>query len=1022
MPPPSGDSGYEEVLSLVVDVAAFNRDVADVYNTFKRNSENITRELQVTTDQGIKFYANMQKAAANAVKTMFGDIKSTKETLNKSLQEIADREDAQRKQAYKDESARLRQSVSEKVAAIEASQARIAALNKAVAADISRVSIAEIRKEELARDQAVKKSLRLIQDRREAEARAHRMQMQEVREYIAAEGAAAAAAIAATAAAQRQARSRVGAAAQVASHMGIPGSGMLSNMAYASSNAAGAAGGMSAGAMAAVAGVTALVGAVGAMIKAGSDLEDSLASMSTLMQGAGQNTATFRANLEMLTEQAAVLSVKFNKDINEVVRGFKEALSAGIDEADVAKFADASGTLANAIGTDIQSTTNVLTTFKDAYGLTIDELTAVNNQLFKAIDVGKISVTQLNSSIGKLIPTAATAGISITDMLSGVAALSRIMPTNQAITSLNKLIEDIVHPSDKAAKAFKELGIETGQAQFQIKGLGGVLSELASKSGGKLDVLGQLFPEQRGLRAAGGLSKMLDLFKEINKEIGGSADSMIALEAAIVATDTASNKMGRAWKGIWNDLTIGANDFIEAVSKIGLALSGDDAAFEEMMFGDRGMKEQARFVAEAVAAEKAKQNAVAAERQKAAAEQTAGFDQIGASVEAIHPHLQKSIDAVKKFNDQLFELGDSDKWRFQVVQNFDKMTAEIIARMEARKAEIVKVSQEMFLAYGGDPADYAKNSQKAVDEANSDDSQLLDSILKQREAAASPSVLKSQWSEFVGKITEEGKKILKSVTDLGKKIMDEKAEIAKRAFSEFDKLYKKDTELYEAAEKKKAAIQEKYSDKIKKIEEDRIQSINKLHDLTKSWEFDQHRGDPNSMARTARRQREQSTNELRDYVGNGGSDERHIQMLRDDIIKALTMEHDNSDNTRSSKWTAIQAEIEDLLLKAFGNTTKASKEKEKKELASANYNRMSPEEMAKLAADKANQKQEDKQIVNQDLQINLTVTANGLVDDKGLNYLTSTLIKRIATAQKNSTDRTNQPRSGYPDRTSSDAE
>lgn len=1017
-----GDSKYEEVVSLVLDSASFNRDVTDVYNTFKRNADNITRELQVATDQGVRFYVNMQKAAASAVKTMYGDVLNTKETLNNSLREIAEKEDAIRKQQYKDEAARLRQSVAEKVAATENAENKIRSLNKSVAADLANIAREEARQETVAREQAVRRSVALIQERRNAENRAHLLQMREINEYISAENRAARAAIQSELAGTRSTPNRINAAAQVASRMGLPGSGMLTDMAYAGSNAGRAMGGISGSGVAAIGVLTALTGGIMAAISAGSKLEDSLASMATLMNGAGQNTAMFHANLEMLTEQASILSVKFNKDINEVVRGFKEALSAGIDEADIFKFSDTAGTLANAIGTDIQSTTNVLTTFKDAYGLTINDLTAVNNQLFKAIDVGKISVQQLNGNIGKLIPTAATAGISITDMLSGVAALSRIMPTNQAITSLNKLIEDIVTPSDKAAKAFKELGIETGQAQFQIKGLGGVIEELAYKSQGKLDILGQLFPEQRGLRAAGGLSKMLDLFHGINKEIAGSTDSMIAFEASIVATDTASNKLGRFWKSQWNEVTVGANKFLEVLSKITTTMvPGGESYFDEIMWGDRGMTDQAKFVAEAVAAEKQRLNEIAEINRLENEKQSADALSIGNSISAIHPAIQKSIDLTEKFGTKLNELGESDKWRVDVVNNYDKMTAEIIARMEKRKEEIVKISQEMFRAYGGDPLDYAQKAQSSVDTANQDDADLLAGILKNRNEVANVDTAQSKWKDMWGKLSDIAVDALGAITKEGEKILAQKSKIAQDALSEFDKLYKKDTELYEAAEKKKAAIQEKYSQKIMKIEEDRIASINKLNDLNREWENDKHAGDPNALARNARKQREQSTAELRTYVDNGGGDARRIAMLRDDIIKALSIEHDNSGNAKSDIWVKLEAALLELFNKGAANETKNVQAKEAKEIASNAYNRMSPEEIARAAAAKTNAKQQDAVNVKQEISLELSVNANGIIDEKGLKFLEREMIKRIALAQKQNVDNTNLPRSGYPDRSPADA-
>jgi TP901 family phage tail tape measure protein len=96
---------------------------------------------------------------------------------------------------------------------------------------------------------------------------------------------------------------------------------------------------------------------------------------------------------------------------------------------------------------------------------------------FGTIAAGKTTTQNWHKGFGGIAPLAAAVGISFKDLMASTAALTATgMPASQAYSGLKAAISNILKPSDDAAKAAANLGIDFSAAALKSKGLIGILT------------------------------------------------------------------------------------------------------------------------------------------------------------------------------------------------------------------------------------------------------------------------------------------------------------------------------------------------------------------------------------------------------------------------------------------------------------------------------------------------------------------------------------------------------------------
>ena len=135
-------------------------------------------------------------------------------------------------------------------------------------------------------------------------------------------------------------------------------------------------------------------------IQNGSIYETSLAKVGTIAD-------LGKLSIQKLGSQITDMSNTMGIAATDIAEATYQAISAGQDTANAVEFAGQAAKLATAGFTSTTSAVDILTTALNAYGLSADQATHVSDVLLTTQNLGKTSVDELSSSMGRVIPLAA---------------------------------------------------------------------------------------------------------------------------------------------------------------------------------------------------------------------------------------------------------------------------------------------------------------------------------------------------------------------------------------------------------------------------------------------------------------------------------------------------------------------------------------------------------------------------------------------------------------------------------------
>lgn len=186
-----------------------------------------------------------------------------------------------------------------------------------------------------------------------------------------------------------------------------------------------------------------------------------------------------------------------------LAEGLYDITSSGFSGADAMQVLEASAKGASAGLTTTEVSARAVTATLNAYGLQASDAQDVTDTLFQTVNLGVISFDELASNLGDVVGGAAAAKVSIDQVGSAIATMTLAgIGGAEATTSLNRLIQAVIQPSEALASMYDKLGYESGAAALKTKGLHGVMEDLRKSSGGNIETLLKLFPEIRSARGA----------------------------------------------------------------------------------------------------------------------------------------------------------------------------------------------------------------------------------------------------------------------------------------------------------------------------------------------------------------------------------------------------------------------------------------------------------------------------------------------------------------------------------------
>lgn len=227
------------------------------------------------------------------------------------------------------------------------------------------------------------------------------------------------------------------------------------------------------------------------------------AKLDTQMRNIQSITKQSDAEIAGLSKTLVGMSTELPQAADTLAEGLYNIASSGFAGADGLKVLDASARAASAGLTTTEVSAKAITSVLNAYGMQASQAADVSDVLFQAVNVGVVTFEELSSTIGDVVGTAAAATVEIDEVASAIATMTLSgISAAEAGTSLNRLLQSMIDPSDELAAVFKTLGYESGAAALKQADLSVVMEQLRVASNGNIETLLKWFPEIRAARGA----------------------------------------------------------------------------------------------------------------------------------------------------------------------------------------------------------------------------------------------------------------------------------------------------------------------------------------------------------------------------------------------------------------------------------------------------------------------------------------------------------------------------------------
>ncbi len=279
------------------------------------------------------------------------------------------------------------------------------------------------------------------------------------------------------------------------------------------------------------------------------NFEDAMAKVSTIAD-------TMEVPLDSLRSQILELSSQTGISANEIADNVYNAISAGQKTGDAVNFVTNSTKLAKAGFADAGAALDVLTTILNAYGMEASEVTNVSDMLIQTQNLGKTTVAELSSSMGKVIPTANAYHVQLDQLCAGYAKMTANgVATAESTTYMNSMLNELGKRGttvsdilkEKTGKSFAEL-MEDGHS------LADVLSILKESADEQNLSFGDLWSSAEAGKA--GLILLGDSAEDFNSTLAQMRESTGATESAFEKLQTNSSKINKAVNDVKNTFII----------------------------------------------------------------------------------------------------------------------------------------------------------------------------------------------------------------------------------------------------------------------------------------------------------------------------------------------------------------------------------------------------------------------------------------------------------------------------------
>ncbi|ELC8415318.1 phage tail tape measure protein [Clostridium perfringens] len=309
--------------------------------------------------------------------------------------------------------------------------------------------------------------------------------------------------------------------------------------------------------------------------------EESMAKVSTIADDTEVPLDDLKAGIMNLSNQTGISS-------DEIANNVYDAISAGQKTGDAVNFVSNSTKLAKAGFAEAGQSLDVLTTILNSYGMKASEVTKVSDTLIQTQNLGKVTVGELSSDMGKVIPTAKSLGVNLSQVASGYAIMtSKGVKSAETTTYMNSMLNELGKSGTVASKALQSA---TGKTFPELikngKSVGDVLNSMDEYAKKNKKSLSDMFGSAEAGKAALLLSE--NGGKDFNNMLKQMNDSSGATEKAFKKMSSTTQYSLTAALNQWKNALIGFGDVIAPfVSLVAQGLSKVTTLFNKMSLGQK---------------------------------------------------------------------------------------------------------------------------------------------------------------------------------------------------------------------------------------------------------------------------------------------------------------------------------------------------------------------------------------------------------------------------------------------------
>lgn len=286
-------------------------------------------------------------------------------------------------------------------------------------------------------------------------------------------------------------------------------------------------------------------------------------------------------NFQDFAAEATKLSTTIPESAQGIAAGVYDAISAGTipvkngmaDVAEGMKFVEIAAKMATAGLTTTASSVNGLTSVLNAYGLSVDNAGIVSDKMFQVVNIGKLTVEELNSSLSQVLPNASAFGVSFDAIGAAIATMTKQgVPASQSANQLNQALVELAKPGADLKPIMEKAGISLDSLkrdglQETLKKLGVAMQEAGV---GATQVFGSVEAASAVMLLSGKNAKMAaDDFKSIQNSVGATdAAFKVAADGVGVKSQLMMNKIQAGFNGMMQVVGTSGQMVLASVTKI----------------------------------------------------------------------------------------------------------------------------------------------------------------------------------------------------------------------------------------------------------------------------------------------------------------------------------------------------------------------------------------------------------------------------------------------------------------------